>query len=158
MELELDFAGSLDLRFRAQPETMAIARATLRLATSNLDLRHRFRCFGFDLEQFADSLRVFHNGSAEAAKFESFDGSTRIEFSYEDARFGALRTAVELGAMTVEPDFRERQHFRGTSLNQSSLVTVASRIDAFLLETGLDTHHPHSIGDRLQSPWGGGST
>ena len=144
MRLDVGFGGSLGLRLRAEPETVAIASATLLLKTTNLDLQYRFRCFGWDLARLASSLRALRVGSADAAEFESFDGSTRIEWSHPDERVDLLRVVVELEAQAVEPEFRERLRFRGTVDDRSALAARAEPIETFLLETGLDTEHPHT--------------
>jgi len=112
----------------------------------SLSLDYGFACCGWDLVQFAESLRQLHAQLDGDAEFASQEGSVCVRLHVVDAGRGSIAVDVSL-EQDVRSPFTEDRSFPlleipGFGIEQSYLREFATRIDGFLRETGVDLTHP----------------
>ena len=119
---------------------------SLAVRQPGLALDFNFACFGWDLRQFADSLRLLHQRANGQAEFSNQEETVRLRLRYED--FGRGTISVDLGLTYFrcgpfsEDPFTSELEFGEFGIEQTELLRHARAIEELLRYGGVDSRHP----------------
>jgi hypothetical protein len=160
MHLELKLADSdygnsqwgvgevLRLQLSYWPEKPALVSGNVRLKQGSLSLEYGFLCYGYDLQQFADSLSRLHATESDRAEFINQAGNIEIVITLVDPASGGHEVSVRLEQIQQSPfagadDFDlSRHNYRGFGIDQSYLPGMAASIMQFLRTWNISVVHP----------------
>jgi hypothetical protein len=140
---EADFTQKLRLRIAFEPETdpWYLLTGKVTLQEASLGVEYGFFCFGFDLAEFARSLRSFHQRLDGSAEFVNQKGSVRIAMKLVDHN-RRICSEVHLWRFldpklsNAGPDWIS---FGGFRTDQSYLPGIIDQIQSFIDDNGIPT-------------------
>lgn len=136
----------LALRSPADSGDDSLIGGAITIRQLSLSLDYGFVCFGWDLVQFAESLRELHATLEGDAEFTNQEGSICIRLHAVDAGRGTIGVDVSLQQNVLSPFTEDWSYphlrMQGFGTEQSYLPMIANQIDAFLHETAVNLEHP----------------